>query len=76
MVEHDHILGLTYSPRLYQSHITIWNKYGNSAKSVELLKSVLLERLSPELKPAEKDVYYKKHSEKEGWGEAVRAAKD
>lgn len=71
-LEHDHILGLTYSPRLYVSHIGIWNKQGNNSKAVDLLKATVLDRLSAELKPTEKDVYYKRHNDHEGWEQAVK----
>jgi len=40
---------------------------------VEVLEKMMLERLSPELRPRSKtEYYYKKHSEHEGWEEAVR----
>ncbi|KAL9109876.1 MAG: hypothetical protein Q9227_005579 [Pyrenula ochraceoflavens] len=70
--EHDHILGLSYSPRLYVAHINVWNKRGENAATIKGLKEVILDRLSAEFRPAEKDVYYKKHSEHEGWQEAIK----
>ena len=69
----DHVLGMSYSPRLYWGHISIWTKKGDSFKSVEVLEKMMLERLSPELRPRSGgEYYYKKHSEHEGWKEAVR----
>ena len=73
--ERDHLLGLSYSPRLYVAHINVWNKHGANVTAVEALKKVILDRLSAELRPADKDVYYKKHSEHDGWEEAVQSAK-
>lgn len=71
----DHVLGMSYSPRLYWGHITIWTKKGDSFKSVEVLERMMLERLSPELRPTSSgEYYYKKHSEHEGWKEAVAGA--
>jgi hypothetical protein len=71
----DHVLGMSYSPRLYWGHITIWTKKGESFKSVEVLEKMMLERLSPELRPRSSgEYYYKKHSEHEGWKEAVAGA--
>lgn len=71
----DHVLGMSYSPRLYWGHITIWTKRGESFKSVEVLERMMLERLSPELRPRSSvEYYYKKHSEHEGWEEAVADA--
>jgi Eukaryotic initiation factor 4E len=71
----DHVLGMSYSPRLYWGHITIWTKKGDSFKSVEVLERMVLERLSPELRPRSSgEYYYKKHSEHEGWKEAVAGA--
>ena len=76
LVERDHVLGMSYSPRLYWVHITIWNKEGSNTKSIALIEQTVLERLSPELRPqSNKDYYYKKHSDHEGWDEAVRKAK-
>jgi Eukaryotic initiation factor 4E len=68
----DHVLGMSYSPRLYWGHITIWTKKGDSFKSVEVLEKMMLERLSPDLRPRSSgEYYYKKHREHEGWKEAV-----
>ena len=68
----DHVLGMSYSPRLYWGLITIWTKKGDSFKSVEVLEKMMLERLSPDLRPGSSgEYYYKKHSQHEGWKEAV-----
>ena len=68
----DHVLGMSYSPRLYWGHISIWTKKGDSFKSVEVLEKMMLQRLTPELRPRSSgEYYYKKHSEHEGWKEAV-----
>lgn len=75
--ERDHILGMSYSPRLYWAHITIWNKQGNNTKSIELLQQTVLDRLSPDLRPqSSREYYYKKHSDHEGWEEAIGKAKE
>lgn len=74
--ERDHILGISYSPRLYWAHITIWTKKGSNQKSIELLENTILERLSEDLRPnSVSEYYYKKHSDHEGWGEATRDVK-
>lgn len=71
--EHDHVLGVSYSPRLYWAHISVWTKKGNSKRSIEQLESTVLERLSQDLKPRSvSEYYYKKHSEHEGWEEATK----
>ncbi|KAK5311210.1 hypothetical protein LTR70_008926 [Exophiala xenobiotica] len=70
--ERDHILGISYSPRLYVAHISIWTKGGSNRKSIEALQKTIVSRLSPELQPkSEMDYYYKKHSDHEGWKEAM-----
>lgn len=71
--ERDHILGISYSPRLYVAHISIWTKFGDNRKSVENLQTTVVSRLSPELQPtSELEYYFKKHSEHDGWEEAVQ----
>ncbi|KAK5955761.1 hypothetical protein OHC33_003402 [Knufia fluminis] len=74
--ERDHILGISYSPRLYVAHISIWTKQGANRQSIEALQKTVVSRLSPELQPkSEMDYYYKKHSQHEGWEEAVKSKK-
>lgn len=73
--ERDHILGISYSPRLYYAHISIWTKCGANRRSIETLQRTIVSRLSPELRPnSEMDYYYKKHSDHDGWEEAVKSA--
>lgn len=66
-IEHDHVLGLSFSPRPYWTHISIWTKQGNNTRSVELLDTTILQRISTDLKPKPGEYYYKKHSDHEGW---------
>ena len=75
--ERDHVLGVSYSPRLYWAHISVWTKKGGNKKSVEALESTILERLSEDLRPkSASEYYYKKHSDHEGWEEATRDVKE
>lgn len=75
VAERDHILGISYSPRLYTAHISIWTKHGDSRKSIEALQNTILSRLSEDLRPvSEEEYYYKKHSDHEGFGDAVKGA--
>jgi Eukaryotic initiation factor 4E len=68
----DHVLGMTFSPRLYWVHVSIWMKKGADLTSRAVLQKTVLERLSPELRPGgEAEYYYKMHCEHEGWEEAV-----
>jgi hypothetical protein len=70
--EHDHILGLSYSPRLYQAHISIWTKDGANKDSVRKLQEAVLAGLSEDLKPkTAADYYFKRHRDHEGFEEAV-----
>lgn len=72
--ERDHILGISYSPRLYVSHISIWTKQGNNRRSIEALQETILSRLSEDLRPtSEGEYYYKRHSEHEGFNGAAQA---
>ncbi|KAK5083807.1 hypothetical protein LTR05_006313 [Lithohypha guttulata] len=75
--ERDHILGMSYSPRLYYAHISIWTKQGDNRRSIEVLQRTIVERLSPELRPtSELEYYFKKHSEHEGWEEVTRQVRE
>ncbi|KAF7507812.1 hypothetical protein GJ744_010113 [Endocarpon pusillum] len=72
----DHVLGMSFSPRLYWVCVSIWLKKGDE-KSASIVQKTVLERLSPELRPAnESEYYFKKHSEHPGWEEAVGRKKD
>lgn len=75
--ERDHVLGVSYSPRLYWAHVSVWTKKGGNKKSIELLESTILERLSEDLRPkSASEYYYKKHSDHEGWEDATRLAEE
>ncbi|KAK5242461.1 hypothetical protein LTR40_012767, partial [Exophiala xenobiotica] len=41
--ERDHILGMSFSPRLYFTHISIWTKQGNNLRSILLLERAIVE---------------------------------
>ena len=68
----DHVLGLTFTPRLYWVQVRVWVKKGGDETSRAVVQTTVLERLSPELRPAsDAEYYYKKHSEHDGWEDAV-----
>lgn len=68
----DHVLGMSFSPRLYWVHVSVWLKQGGDAMSTAVVQRTVLERLSPELRPKDQSEYFfKKHSEHEGWEQAV-----
>ncbi|KAL2438447.1 hypothetical protein ABEF95_009133 [Exophiala dermatitidis] len=63
--EHDHVLGMSFSPRLYSTHISIWTKQGNNQRSVLLLQRAIIEGLSPDLRPeSSADFTFRKHADK------------
>ena len=70
----DDICGLSYSVRFNSVLITIWNRDGSNEKSINGIRDVVLEKLSPELKPKDNAIFYKKHSEHAGFEEAVAKA--
>ena len=70
--ERDHVLGMSYSPRLYWSHISIWTKHGSNARSVEKLKQAILFGLSAELRPRSDEYYFKKHSDHTDWSGSAK----
>lgn len=74
-VERDHVLGVSTSARFNSNLISIWNKQGYNPKAIKALEEVILQRLSPELRPtAEKSYFYKRHDEHDGYQAAVEAA--
>lgn len=65
--ERDHILGMSFSPRLYFTHISIWTKQGNNLRSILLLERAIVEGLSPDLRPRSNTEFnYRKHVDKLG----------
>lgn len=76
----DHVLGLSYSPRLYHAVISIWTKQGRNEESRTRLEKAVLDGLSEDLRPkaGEKgsgtEYYYKVHRDCAGFEEAVRAS--
>lgn len=76
----DDICGLTFSVRFKSNLISIWNRDGSNQQSIDNILSVVLDKLSPDLKPStntdKKEYYYKKHSEHAGFEEVVAGAKE
>lgn len=70
--EHDHVVGVSTSARFNSHLISIWNKGGSNQKAIKALEETIMDRLSPELKPASSNSYfYKRHDEHDGFKEAV-----
>lgn len=70
--EHDHILGLSYSPRLYQAHISIWTQNGGNKESIKKLQEAVIQGLSEDLRPKSNvEYYYNMHRDHEGFEEAI-----
>ena len=67
---------MSLSVRFNSNLITIWNRDGSNEKSKEGILSVVLEKLSPDLKPIQRNYYYKKHSEHVGFSEVVAKANE
>lgn len=72
IAERDHVLGLSYSPRLYQAHISIWTQNGANKGAVEKLQNAVISGLSEDLRPnSNAEYYYKMHRDHEGFEQAV-----
>jgi hypothetical protein len=70
--EHDHVLGVSTSVRFNSHLISVWNKFGSNERSIKALETTIINRLSPELRPAGSNTYfYKRHDEHEGYRQAV-----
>ncbi|KAE8149402.1 translation initiation factor eIF 4e-like domain-containing protein [Aspergillus avenaceus] len=73
--EHDHVLGVSTSVRFNTHLISVWNKLGSNERSIKALEQVILDRLSPELRPTgtgSNAYFYKRHDENEGFQDAVQ----
>ena len=64
------------SVRFNSNLITIWNRDGANEKTKDGILAVVLEKVSPELKPQPRNYYYKKHSEHAGFSEVVARASE
>lgn len=71
----DDLCGVSLSVRFNSNLITIWNRDASNQKSIDGILSVVLDEISPELKPKEGSWYYKKHSEHAAFNEVVTKAK-
>lgn len=80
-IEHDHIIGVSISIRFNTYLISVWNKLGSNERSVKILEHTIIDRLSPELRPADtknfssSSCFYKRHADHEGFREAVERAR-
>lgn len=73
--EHDHVLGVSTSVRFNSHLISVWNKSGSNEHSIKTLGETIIDRLSPELRPAGANTYfYKRHSDHEGYRQAMENA--
>lgn len=73
----DDICGLSLSMRYNGNTISIWHRDASNEKSKDGILAVILDKLSPELKPTQQShVYYKKHSTHPGFDEAVAQTKE
>jgi hypothetical protein len=71
----DDLCGLSLSVRFNSNLITIWNRDGENEKTIQGILDVVLEKVSSEYEPKTGSYYYKKHSEHQGFQEAVAKAK-
>lgn len=64
------------SVRFNSNLITIWNRDGNAQESIDGIITVMLNGLSPNLRPKDGSYYYKRHSEHAGFTDVVAKAKE
>lgn len=67
--------GVSLSVRFNSNLITIWNRDGANQKSIDGILSVMLDKISLDLKPRDGSWYYKKHSAHAGFNEVVTMAR-
>ncbi|KAK6508271.1 hypothetical protein TWF506_010367 [Arthrobotrys conoides] len=63
----DDICGVSMSVRFNSHLILIWNRDGSNQKSIDAILAKVLESLPEEMRPAQQNYYYKKHSEHKGY---------
>lgn len=64
------------SVRFNSNLITIWNRDGTNDRTKDGILAVVLEKVSPELRPQPRNYYYKKHSEHAGFSDVVARASE
>ncbi|MCJ1272016.1 hypothetical protein MMC22_011922 [Lobaria immixta] len=72
----DDLCGVSLSVRFNSNLIMIWNRDGTNQKSIDGILSVMLDKISPDLKPKDGSWYYKKHSTHAGFDEVVAKARE
>ena len=64
------------SVRFNSNLITIWNRDGANDRTNDGILAVVLEKVSPALRPQPRNYYYKKHSEHAGFSDVVARASE
>ncbi|KAL6721756.1 hypothetical protein ACLMJK_000861 [Lecanora helva] len=72
----DDLCGLSMSIRFNNNLISIWNRVGSNEKTKDGILSVILDQISPDLKPREGHYYYKRHTEHAGFSGVVAKANE
>lgn len=71
------MLGVSTSVRFNSHLISVWNKLGDNETSIKRLERTIIDRLSPELRPAggpgPNSYFYRRHRENEGYQRAVES---
>ena len=75
-LQEDDLCGLSLSIRFNSNLLTIWNRDGAATETISGILSVILSKISPELRPKEGSYYYKKHSEHASFNDAVAKANE
>ncbi|MCJ1433251.1 hypothetical protein MMC27_002610 [Xylographa pallens] len=70
----DDLCGISLSVRFNSNLIMIWNRDGTAQASIDGIRDVVLQNLSPALQPKENSYYYKPHSDHAGFSEVVARA--
>ncbi|KAI9703173.1 MAG: hypothetical protein M1836_007738 [Candelina mexicana] len=70
----DRICGISMSIRFNSNLITIWNWDGENQKSVDAILALVLAELPEDVKAKDISYFYKKHSEHQGFKEALAAS--
>ena len=72
----DDLCGLSFHVRYNSNLICVWNRDGAAQGTIDGILKVVLEKVSPELRPKEGSYYYKRHAEHQGFAEALARAQE
>ena len=72
----DDLCGLSYSARFNSDLISIWHRDASNEASRNGILDVVLSGINPQLKPDQRQIYYKRHMEHSTFSDAIAKTKE